>query len=107
LISGPEKHQRGSLMEISWNATEPIDLPGGGKCTFLEDGDSPILCGWCQGDGYRVGFGEVEGTIVPPERRRRQFTAAPAECLESVRNARRCRRGYISDARAFRTEPAA
>ena len=66
-ISGPEKHQRGSLMEISWNATEPIGLPNGGKRTFLEDGDSLTLRGWCQGDGYRVGFGEVEGTIVLAE----------------------------------------
>src|SRR6201986_1310589 len=30
-ISGPQKNQRGSVMEISWNATEPIDLPGGDK----------------------------------------------------------------------------
>jgi fumarylacetoacetase len=64
-ISGPEKDQRGSLLEISWNATEPIELPGGVKRTFLEDGDSLVMRGWCQGDGYRVGFGEVEGTITP------------------------------------------
>jgi len=64
-ISGPEKHQRGSLLEISWNGTEPIELPGGVKRTFLEDGDSLVMRGWCQGDGYRVGFGEVEGTIWP------------------------------------------
>ena len=64
-ISGPEKHQRGSLLEISWNGVEPIELPGGVKRTFLEDGDSLIMRGWCQGDGYRVGFGEVEGTISP------------------------------------------
>jgi fumarylacetoacetase len=63
-ISGPEKHQRGSLLEISWNGSEPIELPGGAKRTFLEDGDSLVMGGWCQGDGYRVGFGEVEGTIV-------------------------------------------
>ena len=64
-ISGPEKDQRGSLLEISWNGTEPIELPGGAKRTFLEDGDSLVMRGWCQGDGYRVGFGEVEGTITP------------------------------------------
>jgi fumarylacetoacetase len=62
-ISGPEKNQRGSLLEISWNGTEPLELPGGDKRTFLEDGDSLVMHGWCQGDGYRVGFGEVEGTI--------------------------------------------
>ena len=64
-ISGPEKHQRGSLLEISWNGTEPAELPGGVKRTFLEDGDSLVMRGWCQGDGYRIGFGEVEGTILP------------------------------------------
>jgi fumarylacetoacetase len=64
-ISGPEKHERGSLLEISWNGTEPIELPGGIRRTFLEDGDSLCFHGWCQGDGYRVGFGEVEGTILP------------------------------------------
>ncbi|MCO5130041.1 MAG: fumarylacetoacetase [Xanthobacteraceae bacterium] len=64
-ISGPEKEQRGSLLEISWNGSEPIDLPGGVTRTFFEDGDSLVIRGWCQGDGYRVGFGEVEGTILP------------------------------------------
>jgi fumarylacetoacetase len=64
-ISGPEKQQRGSLLEISWNGSEPLELAGGVKRTFLEDGDSLVMRGWCQGNGYRVGFGEVEGTIVP------------------------------------------
>jgi fumarylacetoacetase len=66
-ISGPDKDARGSLLEISWNGTKPIELPGGAERTFLEDGDSLVMRGWCQGDGYRVGFGEVEGTIVPAE----------------------------------------
>jgi len=66
-ISGPEKSQRGSLLEISWNGTEPIELASGIARTFLEDGDSLVMRGWCQGDGYRVGFGEVEGTILPAE----------------------------------------
>jgi fumarylacetoacetase len=66
-VSGPEKHQRGSLLEISWNGSEPLELPGGNKRTFLEDGDSLVMRGWCQGDGYRVGFGEVEGTVLPAE----------------------------------------
>jgi fumarylacetoacetase len=64
-ISGPDKHERGSLLEISWNGTEQVELPGGVKRTFLEDGDSLVMRGWCQGDGFRIGFGEVEGTIVP------------------------------------------
>jgi fumarylacetoacetase len=64
-ISGPDKHQRGSLLEISWNGTEPLELADGIKRTFLEDGDSLVFHGWCQGEGYRIGFGEVEGTILP------------------------------------------
>jgi len=66
-ISGPEKSQRGSLLEISWNGTEPIELEDGITRTFLEDNDSLVMRGWCQGDGYRIGFGEVEGTILPAE----------------------------------------
>jgi fumarylacetoacetase len=66
-ISGPGKDQRGSLLEIAWNGSEPVELAGGVTRTFLEDGDSLAMRGWCQGDGYRVGFGEVEGTILPAE----------------------------------------
>ncbi|WP_298261167.1 fumarylacetoacetase [Bradyrhizobium sp.] len=64
-ISGPEKGQRGSLLEISWNGTEPAEIASGITRTFLEDGDSLVMRGWCEGEGYRVGFGEVEGTIMP------------------------------------------
>ena len=66
-ISGPEKHQRGSLLEISWNGAEPVELADGIRRTFLEDGDLLAMRGWCQGNGYRIGFGEVEGTILPAE----------------------------------------
>ncbi len=64
-ISGPEKNERGSMLELSWNGTEPLELEGGERRSFLEDGDSLSIRGWCQGDGYRIGFGEVEGTILP------------------------------------------
>ena len=64
-ISGPEKGQRGSLLEISWNGSEPVELADGVVRAFLDDGDSLVMRGWCQGEGYRVGFGEVEGTILP------------------------------------------
>lgn len=64
-ISGPEKTQRGSMLELSWGGTEPLDLGNGVQRSFLEDGDSLTMRGWCQGNGYRIGFGEVEGTILP------------------------------------------
>jgi fumarylacetoacetase len=63
-VSGPEKDQLGSLLELSWNGSTPVQLPGGESRSFLEDGDSLVMRGWCQGDGYRVGFGEVEGTVL-------------------------------------------
>ena len=46
---------------------EPVELPGGVRRSFLEDSDSLVMRGWCQGNGYRVGFGEVEGTILAVE----------------------------------------
>src|ERR1700730_5228179 len=52
-ISGPDKHQHGSLLEISWNGSEPIELAGGIKRAFLEDGDSLVMRRWWPGDGYR------------------------------------------------------
>jgi fumarylacetoacetase len=64
-ISGPEKHERGSLLELSWNGTEPLSLQGNAERTFLKDGDTLILRGHAQGQGYRIGFGECAGTILP------------------------------------------
>jgi fumarylacetoacetase len=54
-ISGPERHERGSLIELSWNGTEPIRLDDGATRTFLEDGDEVVLRG--------EPLGEVRGRI--------------------------------------------
>ncbi len=70
-ISGPTPDSYGSLLELAWNGTQPLDLPDGTQRTFLQDGDTVILTGWCQGDGYRVGFGEARGTVQGAERFRR------------------------------------
>jgi len=64
-ISGPEKSSRGCLLELTWRGEEPVELRGGGKRTFLEDGDRVTMTGYAQGDGYRVGFGEVTGSLLP------------------------------------------
>jgi fumarylacetoacetase len=64
-VSGPDPSSYGSLVELAWQGTRPIELPGGGTRTALLDGDRITLTGWCQGDGYRVGFGEVTAEILP------------------------------------------
>ena len=64
-ISGPEKHERGSMLELSWRGSEPIRLSNGEERPFLADGDTVILRGHCESDGLRVGFGEVRGKLLP------------------------------------------
>lgn len=63
-ISGPEKHNRGALLEISWGGKEPFDVSGQTR-SFIEDGDTLTLHGHAQGDGYRIGFGDCTGTVLP------------------------------------------
>ena len=68
-VSGPERDQRGSLIELSWNGTEPITLADGSTRAFLEDGDTVSITATAPGaDGTRIGFGEVTGTIRPARR---------------------------------------
>ncbi|KZL29146.1 fumarylacetoacetase [Pseudovibrio sp. WM33] len=64
-ISGAEKSEFGSLMELTWGGKEPITLDSGESRTFIEDGDTLTLTGWAQGDGFRIGFGECTGKILP------------------------------------------
>ncbi|WP_240135414.1 fumarylacetoacetase [Streptomyces sp. MUM 178J] len=64
-VSGPEVHQRGSLLELTWNGRDVLDLPEG-KRTFLEDGDEVTMTAWAPGpDGTRVGLAEVTGRVRP------------------------------------------
>lgn len=64
-ISGPEKSQRGCLLEFTWRGTEPIEFTNGEQRVWIEDEDELTITGWCQGEGYRIGFGEVVGRILP------------------------------------------
>ncbi|GAA4954453.1 fumarylacetoacetase [Streptomyces heliomycini] len=64
-VSGPAERERGSLLELTWNGRDALELPDG-KRTFLEDGDVVTLSAWAPGpDGVRVGLGEVTGRVVP------------------------------------------
>ncbi|MEW2397456.1 fumarylacetoacetase [Streptomyces sp. NPDC046862] len=63
-VSGPSERERGSLLELTWNGRDPLDLPDG-KRAFLEDGDEVTLTAWAPGGGgTRVGLGEVTGRVV-------------------------------------------
>jgi fumarylacetoacetase len=63
-VSGPNKDQRGSFIELTWNGTEPVAI-GDEKRTFLEDGDEVVITASAPGPkGGRIGFGEVAGRIV-------------------------------------------
>lgn len=64
-ISGPEPESFGSMLELSWRGTKPIELGSGQTRRFLQDGDEVIITGHCQGDGYRVGFGHCTGKVLP------------------------------------------
>ncbi|MGZ4613976.1 MAG: fumarylacetoacetase [Actinomycetes bacterium] len=65
-VSGPERGQRGSFLELAWNGEQPVTLDDGSTRTFLEDGDEVTITAWAPGaGGARIGFGEVAGRVVP------------------------------------------
>jgi len=64
-ISGANKSERGSLLELSWGGKEPITLDSGETRTFIEDNDTLTLKGAAKGDGYTIGFGDSVGTVLP------------------------------------------
>lgn len=64
-ISGPEKHQRGAFIELTWGGAEPVTVAGEPR-TFLEDGDEVAISATAPGvAGGRIGFGEVRARILP------------------------------------------
>jgi fumarylacetoacetase len=64
-ISGPTEESRGCMLELTWRGANPLKLSSGETRKWLEDGDSVMISGWCEGKGYRVGFGEMSGRILP------------------------------------------
>ena len=63
-ISGPTEDSRGCMLELTWRGANPLQLSSGEIRKWLEDGDALSITGHCQGDGYRIGFGEVNGRII-------------------------------------------
>jgi fumarylacetoacetase len=67
-ISGPQRENRGCLLELTWKGLEPVQLSEGEQRCFLQDGDEVILRGYCMRDGFRrIGFGRCSGTVLPAQ----------------------------------------
>lgn len=65
-VSGPERDNRGCLLELTSKGTEPVELPTGERRSFLADGDEVILTGYCERAGFaRIGFGTCRGVVLP------------------------------------------
>jgi len=64
-ISGKSADSYGSMLELSWMGTKPVQMKNGSTRKFLKDGDTISLRGFSQKNGQRVGFGEVETKILP------------------------------------------
>ncbi len=68
-VSGPEKENRGCLLERTWRGSEPLTLPDGSVRRFLEDGDEVRITGRCEREGFAgIGFGDCRGLVVPAPR---------------------------------------
>lgn len=65
-ISGVEKHEYGSLTELTWGGKDKIQIEETGEeRVFIQDGDSINMTGYCEGPDYVIGFGDCEGKILP------------------------------------------
>jgi fumarylacetoacetase len=66
-VSGKDPSSFGSMLELCWKGTKPLELPNGEKRVFLQDNDEIILRGYCEKNGVRIGFGEVRNTLLPAQ----------------------------------------
>ncbi|MBV9763017.1 MAG: fumarylacetoacetase [Acidobacteriaceae bacterium] len=65
-VSGPDRENRGCLLEQTWKGSEPVNLPNGENRLFLQDGDEVTLTGYCERRGWaRIGLGVCSGALLP------------------------------------------
>jgi len=64
-ISGSTPDSYGSMLELAWRGTKPLTLKDGTERKFILDNDTVIMRGHCEGNGVRIGFGEVSAKILP------------------------------------------
>ncbi len=64
-ISGTKENSFGSMLELSWGGSNPIQLKDSSERKFIEDGDTVTMRGYAQNGDIRVGFGEVTTKVLP------------------------------------------
>ncbi|MEX0361991.1 MAG: fumarylacetoacetase, partial [Allomuricauda sp.] len=64
-ISGKDEKSYGSMLELAWMGTKPLQMKDGTERKFIQDGDTVIMRGHAKKDGVRVGFGEVSTKVLP------------------------------------------
>ena len=64
-ISGPTPDSYGSMLELTWRGSKPIQLINGSERKFINDGDTVILRGHSKNADIRIGFGECVGKVLP------------------------------------------
>ena len=64
-ISGPTPDSYGSMLEITWRGTKPVQLKNGTERKFINDHDTVIIRGYCEKDGVKIGFGDCKAKVLP------------------------------------------
>ena len=64
-ISGNDESAYGSMLELSWKGTKPLDMPDGSQRKFIHDGDTVIMKAHCENENVRIGFGNVKTKVLP------------------------------------------
>jgi fumarylacetoacetase len=64
-ISGPTPDSYGSMLELAWKGTKPLQMNDGSERKFILDNDTVIMRGFSIKDGIRIGFGEVSTKLLP------------------------------------------
>jgi fumarylacetoacetase len=64
-ISGPTPDSYGSMLELAWKGTKPIQLKEGAERKFIHDYDTVTMKGHCNNGKVRIGFGEVRSQLLP------------------------------------------
>jgi fumarylacetoacetase len=64
-ISGPTPESYGSMLEITWQGKNPVQMPDGTERKFILDSDTVVMRAHCEKDGVRIGFGECKSRILP------------------------------------------